>query len=341
MINLIHIGDYKTGTSWWQHQGFPSHSDVCLLDGPNTHPEIVRLMHQLIDSRDLDFDANAIRDKFADILSQNNFENKIMVISREALSGVYPTGDHAKRVAERLYAVFGDTKILIMIREQFSMLKSLYSQYIKIGGSLCFSEFVYDPVVSAGLVEKLKYYKIIDAYVNLFGRENVFVGLFEEFKSDNELFAKRVFDFIGCSTDWSLTPYQTSVNPSLTKVGLEVQRFINRFLRNHFNPRMPLIPLDKLVVFFLNTEKKKEMLERARNRLIYSVQGYDDAHILKYAISFSMTLHVSKACEYIQVGPKLKVPNSITDDLRSEFAKSNNVLQDRHGLPVDKYGWSV
>lgn len=68
MIDLIHIGDYKTGTSWWQSQALPSHPEIYYLDNPHVHPEVVHLMHRLVDSRDLDFDADSLREKFSGIL---------------------------------------------------------------------------------------------------------------------------------------------------------------------------------------------------------------------------------------------------------------------------------
>lgn len=341
MIHLVCIGDYKTGTSWWQQKVLPNHPELYYLDS-SYHPNVINLMHQLIDQRDLDFNAESLRLKFEEALMSLDFENKKLVISREALSGEYPTGEHAKRIAERLYAVFGPTKILIVIREQFSMLKAIYSEYIKIGGTLTLNEFVYDPIVSPGLIEKLKYDKIIEAYVELFGRENVFVGLFEEFRSDNDSFVAQVLSFIGCSTVWQLPIFRHStVNPSLTKIGVGVQRLINSFVRNDFNPRKPLIPIDKLVALFLSKRTKQKLLEGTRNRLVYSIRKRDDTFLLRYAINFTLTLYVSKICAHIQVGPKLSVPKSVVDNLKSEFVVSNRVLQEKYGLSVEKYNWSL
>ncbi len=341
MIDLIHIGDYKTGTSWFQNKFFSSHPDLCYIDS-GEHEEIVYLMHQLVDARDLDFDAESLQRKFVDVIRGANVENKKVIISREALSAAYPTGDNAKRIAERLHAVFGKTKVLIVIREQFSMLKSIYSQYVKIGGTLSFKNFVYDPIVSPGLLEKLKYHKIIDEYVNIFGKENVFVGLFEDFKLDNELFARRIFQFIGCSDQAFFFPKELGkVNPSLTVLGLEVQRFMNHFLRNEFNPRAPFIPFDRFVALFLSSERKTRLLNSTRNRLIYSVKGRDDAWVLRYAINFAITVYLSRFCERIQFGSKLKVPDQIVKDLKQEFVLSNKVLRDEYELPVCEYGWII
>ena len=341
MVNLIHIGDYKTGTSWWQNHVYPRHPGILYLDNPSERVDIITLLNALVLTRDLDFDAEYFRAQFAKVLRSIDCEDKKTVICREVLSGVYPTGDHVKRIAERLYEVFGDTKILIVIREQFSMLKAIYSQYVKIGGTLRFSEFIYDPVVSPGLIEKLKYHKIINSYESIFGQDNVFVGLFEEFKSDNELFVKRVFNFIGCADNWSLPEKDIVVNPSLKRVGLEIQRFVNRFLRNDFNPRKPLLPIDRIAAFFISQKNKQKLLDNTRNRLVYSLPGCDDTLVLRYAINFALTNRLSSFCERIQIGPKLAVPTQIVDELKGEFIASNELLRDKYGLPVDKFGWTL
>jgi len=341
VIDLIHIGDYKTGTSWWQRRALPAHPEICLLDDPVEHKEIVHLMHQLVDSRDLDFNPELLKARFEHELERLGCADKKKIICRESLSGIYPTGDHAARISERLHAVFGDVKVLIIIREQFSMIESVYSQYIKIGGTLKLEEFVYDPIVSPGLIERLKYHKIIETYVDRFGRENVFVGLYEDFQKDNHLFASRVFEFIGCTMDWSLPSAEDVVNTSLTRVGLGVQRILNHFLRNDFNPRMPLFSIEKLVALFLSRKKKQRLMDRVKNRSVYCTSGQGDKYALRYAIGFSITVYVSRLCERLQIGPKLKVPNQLIHDLRVEFIESNRELRDEYGLPVDKFNWSL
>ncbi|OCC15882.1 hypothetical protein DBT_0807 [Dissulfuribacter thermophilus] len=338
MVDLIHIGDYKTGTSWWQTKILPIHQEIYYLDDPSKHPDVVHLMHLLIDSRDLDFDEVYLREKFSQILSKINLTNQKVVICREALSGSFPTGDNAARIAYRLKAVFGSTKILIVIREQFSMLKSIYSQYIKMGGTLSFNDFVYDPIVSPGLIERLKYHKIIQKYIELFDNHNVMIGLFEDFRLDNIGFANKVFDFIGCNKINQECAELVKVNRSLTKIGLEIQRIINHFLRNHYNPRKSFFPLSKIITYLLPSKLKQRILKSVQNRLIYSKEVSNQI-LLQYAIDFAITVYISKLCEYFQFGPKLTVPTDIKRRLSDEFAGSNRILLTKYGLPVDKFGW--
>ena len=341
MIDLIHIGDYKTGTTWWQSRLLPNHPEIYYTDDPFKHPEIVRLRHLLVDSRDLDFDAEGLREDFKKAIGNIQLGDKRSVMCCETLSGLYPGGENARRTAERLRAVFGRTKVVIVIREQLSMLKAIYSQYVKIGGTLGFEEFVFDPIGSPGLMERLKYHKIIDAYVGLFGGDNVYVGLFEAFQSNNDVFANDVLRFLGCSTTWQSGERSGIVNPSLTKIGLEIQRFVNRFLRNDFNPGKPFVPLDRIVAPFLSANRKKKLLREAGNRLIYAFNGKENAFLLRYAINYSITEHIARLCERIQIGGKLTIPISVQNGLESEFVASNRILSDKYKLPVSKYGWKM
>ena len=341
MVDLIHIGDYKTGTTWWQREVFRLSSEIYYLDNPDQHPEIVALRNKLLDLRDLDFNEASIRKGFIDASKNIGASNKIIAMSCEAFSGRYPNGDYSKCIAERLRKVFGKIKIVIVIREQFSMLKAIYSEYVKMGGALSFVEFIFDPVASPGLIEKLKYHKIIDVYKKLFGPGHVFVGLFEAFKEDDVGFARRVLEFAGCSERLSMDSGKYVVNRSLTRVGVEVQRFINRFLRNDYNPRMPLIPPDRLVSFFLPAHVKKRLIDNTRTRLVYDRPGFDDKFVLRYAINFAITHHVSRFCERLRFGPRLTVPEDVKIALKDEFLQSNRILRDRHGLDVERWGWRL
>jgi len=340
MIDMIHIGDYKTGTSWLQKFYFSSHPDLHYLDSGRDQ-RIIRLMHRLVDERDLDFDAISLRSEFAKVIKDANIEHKKVAISREALSGLYPRGEHAKRNAERLFSVFGSTKVLIVIREPFSMLASIYSQYVKMGGTLSMKAFVFDPVVSPGLIERLKYAKMIDAYVKIFGGENVLTVLFDEFEADNQHFGQRVSGFIGCSSEWSPPLFHQPANPSLTRAGLEVQRIINRFLRNEMNPGMPLIPFDAVLAQIVGPRVKERLINSVRTRLVYSQPGKDDPYVLRYAINSAATLYISKLCERIRWGRKIAVPDIIVRQLSEEFSPSNRILRDKYHLPVEKFGWSL
>ena len=196
IADFIHVGDYKTGTSWLQQTVFPFHPEIQYLGDHFQKSELNQALRELVDIRDLDFDADKIKSVFVQNIESND---KIVGISREALSqSNYITGEHALRNAQRLKAVFGEVKIIYVIREQISMLGSIYSQYLKMGGTRSFEDWFLDPIECKGIIERLKYDKNIEMYQEIFGKENVLTLLFEELKHDKKTFLKKLYSFIGC-----------------------------------------------------------------------------------------------------------------------------------------------
>lgn len=340
MVDLIHIGDYKTGTTWWQHFGYSYHPEIYYLDNPKKHIDIVALLNALVLKRDLDFDTEYFRDKFAEVFNNIYCGEKKTVICRELLSGKFVTGDHARRNAMRLFSVFEGAKILIVVREQFSMLKSMYSQYVKMGGTLPIYEFVYDPIVSPGLLERLKYHKIIDTYVELFGRANVKIGLFNEFIQDKSLFAREVYEFIGVSTNVTL-PSENYVNRSLRLPIITLLRYINRFRRTEYNPSQKLFPIENVISLLLPDRVKKRLIIDVGNHLIYNMHEPNEKFILKYCVNQIISQKIAGLAEKIQIGPRVHLPIRVSQELDDEFIASNRILRDRYGLDVGQHGWKL
>ena len=217
MIDFIHIGDYKTGTSWLQKFYYPRHPSIHYLGGPFQNDQLEHLLHKLIDSRDLDFDALSIRDEIQKHILKD--EVRSHGICREVFCATnFITGENAKQNAERLLSVFGPVKIIFVIREQFSMLASIYSQYLKMGGTLSLRKFIFDPIICKGLIERLKWHKPVGMYYSIFGKQNVHVKLYEQFKNTKQTFLDDISNFLQIP---SFHPEETNqtVNKSLSKVG--------------------------------------------------------------------------------------------------------------------------
>ena len=115
LINFIHTGDYKTGTTWMQHHAFEEHPEITYLGGPFKDKEFEKLLFALVRSRDLDFDSKKIAQQFRKrILPLST--SKITGISREGLSASdIITGENALRTALRIKEVFGVPKIIFVI----------------------------------------------------------------------------------------------------------------------------------------------------------------------------------------------------------------------------------
>ncbi|MFW5886402.1 MAG: sulfotransferase domain-containing protein [Bacteroidota bacterium] len=347
MINFIHVGDYKTGTTWLQKYAFDTHPEIDYLGDPFRYKvdgEFNRYMYELGDTRDVDFQPEILKAKISEKLCHIYKPNKITGISREALSASnYLTGEHAKRNAERIKAIFGDVKIIFIIREQFSMLASLYSQYIKMGGTLCIADFVFDAYECRGLLERLKYHKTLDMYADIFGKNNVYFDLFERFRLNKNNFLKDIYSFIGCKNTAFLPPEGSKkVNSSLTEGGVLFARFCNHFIRSyHHNRAVNLIPFDKIITKFLPEEKKTMMIEYTEETILPSYGEMDAENRLLFALNSALLGKIRTVSEKITVGNKIKLPGEIEEKLKDRFKESNAVLLKKYNLPVDQHGWSL
>lgn len=341
MLDFIHVGDYKTGTTWLQKYGFRNHPEIHYLGDYFENREYHRLFHELIDARDLDFDANSLRRRFSVEMAKEPIQGKKVGVSREVLSQTsFITGENARRNAERLKAVFGYSKVIYVIREQFSMLNSIYNQYVKMGGTLKFEDFIFDPIQAKGLINRLQYDKNIAMYQDIFGAENIHVGLFEEFVQEKRVFLRRIYEFVGCEEiDHFPETGKEKVNPSLTTVACSIQRLLNRFVRNPYNPSSNVLPIDKIITLFLPQHyKSKADINTSRN-VIPSYGILDQKARLNFAVNMALTHRIENISSKISLGDPLRLSNKTQNLLRNEFKRSNHILLEKYKLKVDEYGW--
>ena len=343
MLDFIHVGDHKTGTTWLQEYGFRGHPEVYYLGDYFENREYHRLFHELVDARDLDFDAKSLRRRFSEELAKEPAGNKKVGVSREVLSQTsFITGENARRNANRLKDVFGKTKIIYVIREQISMLNSLYSQYVKMGGTLHYQDFILDPIQAKGLINRLQYDKNIAMYHDVFGAGNVQVGLFEEFVQRKSVFLRKIYEFIGCNDiDYLPELGDEKVNISLTPVGCWVQRLLNRFVRNPYNPSSNLFPIDKILAGVLSQKDKLKADILTSQIVVPSYGALDRKARLHFAVNMALTNKISKLVSPLRLGKPLRLTGEMKDLLKNEFRESNRILFERYKLEIDQYGWPL
>ena len=89
---------------------------------------------------------------------------------------------------------FENPKVIIFIRSQYDIIVSSYLQYIKEGGNYSFSryiehkEFERSNRTSLFSFKHFDYKNLIHKYQSLIAKENVYIYLFEDFITDQELF---------------------------------------------------------------------------------------------------------------------------------------------------------
>lgn len=246
---LIHIGYHKTGTSWLQRRLFVRSDLGFTLSHAKT-----AVVDPVIMPHALDFDAIACRAYFEPGLCAAWTDSLLPVISHERLSGeVHIGGRDAKDTADRLHAAFPEATVFLVIREQQAMIRSIYGQFIKGTGVWPLHEYLDPPVLERTLFkyghfhpDHFRYHRLIAYYQHLFCPEQVIVLPYELFRSRQAVFVSQLMTTVGLPVDadaLAALPYDETVNPSLSALGVAVKRLLNRCAgrRTAFNTT-PLLP---------------------------------------------------------------------------------------------------
>lgn len=239
MRPLLHIGYHKTGTTFLQRRFFnDEESGLALAAGP-PRTRVPVLNRNFIDVNPFGFDPDAARRSIEPAIDNAWNRGLVPVVSHERFSGSPFAGGHdSKQIADRLSASFPESRVLIVIREQASMLLSIYKLYVRQGGAMPLHQFVDSGVgrmrVPGFRFDFLEYHRLIGYYATLFGHENVLVLPHEMLKDQPPEFFGRIGEFL----DSRLSPPEHgSENTSASALALSLKRHINRhFIRDNLNP---------------------------------------------------------------------------------------------------------
>ncbi|MBX9695991.1 MAG: sulfotransferase [Cyanobacteria bacterium] len=229
---LFHIGYHKTGTTWLQAHLF-TNSDLGLrlMDR-----DFVRT--RMMVPGPFEFDANGTREQFNSMVSKIEATQLTPVISNEGLSGSpHAGGYNSKELADRIYAVCPQARILIVVREQQSAILSNYAQYVSIGGRASLQDYVqpkkrWQTRIPLFRLEHFKYHLLVSYYKKLFGANNVTVLPYELFVAEPEQFVERVLNSCRVpvkAEELSQLPFERKENKKRSASGLETKRLLNVF----------------------------------------------------------------------------------------------------------------
>jgi hypothetical protein len=238
-LPLIHIGYHKTGSSWLQTIFFGMSRDYArpgkttgLQPGsfvsPWSRSDIVRV---LVGEDPLSFDPDAARRFFASAIESATRASLLPVVSHERLSGLPNLGGHdSKEIADRLACVFPSGRVLIVIREQASVITSYWKTYVERGGIRPVGKYVTQLMArGAGTMSPparhYRYHQLIAYYRGLFGDDNVCVLPFELLVKDRDGFVGQIAAFAGTKAPTEIRA--SIVNPSLSRPAVAAKRWLN------------------------------------------------------------------------------------------------------------------
>lgn len=241
---LLHVGYPKCLSKWLQKNLFTPENGFIKQLNPD-------LVHDLITSkRSFKFDKQLVQKKldFAKFralksLPDAQARNLIPVVTSEALVGnLFCGGFDAELIAGRLFTTFPEAKILIVIREQNQIIRSLYSTAVAWGLPHKIRDFInpsHENIVPQFNLDFLRYDALVNHYQKLFTKERVLVIPYELFQNDPLSFIKKILELyphLDISNKISALPFEVKTNKGQTLIETKFHRIINSwFLRTPFN----------------------------------------------------------------------------------------------------------
>lgn len=324
---IIHIGYPKTGTTTLQNHLFSKHSGINYIQNKK-HP-FAELIHSLYFDRENSVKRNL--PYFRDIL-QNEVEKhdkqNVYVFSSESLTSFsmffrfspspYVWTLEPNSVARKLFTVFCETgifsnvKIIMSIRLQSELLKSMYAQvynlvFKRFNATKDFQRFLQYALIenpNQFISDVLQYDGIVENYEDLFGIGNVDVQVFENLKHRPEEYVRKLCDFMQIDA-------------------VEANQIIHNKVENNRSGQGEWYPSDSRNVV--------EVLSFYKNRYFagtsFGLANSTYASKLKGIRIPAKTLKNVNISEYYQ------------DKLTELFASSNQNLSERRNLNLGEYGY--
>ena len=309
---LIHIGYAKAASTWIQTHVLGNRALGFYMPFDTRSVRI-----QLQVPPPFQFSADSCRRFFYPTLQTLDPVLGFPVLSCEGLTGTSRIGDYQRKViADRLADVFPGARILLVVREQKSMLLAQYHQYLRRGGVYSLNRFLNPPMTDGRRIpyfdwNRFRYHHLLQYYQRLFGNENVLVLPLEMLGRATESFLQRLTDFCGLDFNDSLIstlPVEQHRHASQSGMVMNLRRPLN-FLMGEptsFNPRS-ILPLRNTRARF------KRWGQSIDSRLPHSLKRRYQKRV--------------KAIVAAAVG--------------DYFAAGNQKLCDLTGLDLEQYGYNV
>lgn len=237
----VHLGIHKTGSSFLQKEFFPKYDGkICFLN----RSELSQFKAYVLTADDFDFDANNALGLFKDALGGKSDCEKVIISDEEFYGNPYIASIDRKRNFDRLFEIFGNTlSCVVFLRNQQSLLNSLYNQYVKTGGTASFNKFLsYKKYPLNFSLSYLIYDRYISYLKKVLGKDRIKVYLYEDFLENKLDVLSDLNHFITNShKDLSaIVDANKKVNSSLKNGNIPLLRIINKFTSS---PKEPFLLL--------------------------------------------------------------------------------------------------
>jgi hypothetical protein len=236
MKYVVHMGATKTGSSFLQERVFPRVEGLNFL-GKENNQQYPRWLIDWIYMDDLAFEENiaTIRQH----VESESDPDKVNVISAEA----FFSGGRFKQSVDRILKVLPEARILYVLRDPISWLKSRYAYGVEREGLYLPFEQAIDFGRSPLIFYKqppiylpdLFYTEQIEYLKALIKNDDFKILLFEELKSEPKQFLEKLANFLGLkfSDDILSHSAQEKVNAVTKGLNVNAQRWENLRAKTH------------------------------------------------------------------------------------------------------------
>lgn len=221
----IHVGYSKAASTTLQNQIFSIHPEIIYygyrtssasishLSEDFDQAEIKDFYDRIIYYSTVDYEREENEDYMQNIALEirNIAERKDapIVLSNERLTNSRTSDNGVK--AKRLFSLFPEAKIIFVIRNQSDIIRSHYDMVPyhpslslpRAGNEIRISFRKYIELLLARphntIIQSLNYKRAIDYYSQLFGKTNIKVFLFENFKQYPDIFIAELFSYLNIS----------------------------------------------------------------------------------------------------------------------------------------------
>ena len=221
MINIFHIGFSKCASSWLQNF-FKSTDEIYYLEKTHFFSPLYK--------KSIFFSKNDYPIQKSKIhKNQIVLESDEHIILPDYCKDLFSNGttiNNVKKVIDKISIVFPSAKIILVIRNQSSLIVSRYSQYVIGGGDKSFQEYfsILNGVDLNTDYFQNYYFKIISYLFMKFNKNNVHIIFQENLKNHKEI--KFLSDFVGIDIPKLKTNIFTR-RKGLSMIGLYLLRKLN------------------------------------------------------------------------------------------------------------------
>ena len=228
---LFHVGHSRAGATWVQDNLFNSKKAGFAMI--NRYTNEYKFVESITNTSILKFDKKKIRSDLESVYTKFRKKKLIPVLSSESLLGNPTSGARdIESITYNLYRMYPNAKIFMMIRNQTSLLRSMYLRYIHAGGVQSLEKFLLKKSRGGFHCFDINCYDFYDQYnmySKIFGKKNILINPLELLMSDPNLFLKRIFNFCNLKGYYNFDSKEKK-NRSRGALNFIYKRFINCLL---------------------------------------------------------------------------------------------------------------